>query len=76
MSYPPSIIEITLQRKTNKMAKTKIVISTEKWNTQNGEVYKAVVRDGGGKFIGATNQTKSIPVKQKRRSSGFFLMGK
>lgn len=57
------------------MARAKIVVSTEKWNTQNGEVYKAVVRDANGKFIGATNQTKSIPVK-KKRSSGFFLMGK
>lgn len=58
------------------MARTKIVVSTEKWNTQNGEVYKAVVRDANGKFIGATNQTKSIPVKQKRKSNSFFLMGK
>lgn len=58
------------------MARRKIVVSTEIWNTQNGEVYKAVVRDGEGKFIGATNQTKSIPVKKKRKSSGFMLMGK
>jgi hypothetical protein len=59
------------------MARTKLVVSTEKWNTQNGEVYKAVVRDGNGKFIGATNQTKSIPVRAKRKPrSGFFLMGK
>jgi hypothetical protein len=58
------------------MAKAKIVISTEKWNTRNGEVYKAVVRGANGEFLGATNQTTSIPVKQKRRSSGFFLMGK
>ncbi len=59
------------------MARQKIVVSTEKWNTQNGEVYKAVVRDANGKFIGATNQTKSIPVKQKRKASPrFFLMGK
>jgi hypothetical protein len=59
------------------MARQKIVVSTEKWNTQNGEVYKAVVRDANGKFIGATNQTKSIPVKQKRKARpSFFLMGK
>lgn len=58
------------------MARQKIVISTEVWNTQNGEVYKAVVRDANGKFLGATNQTKNIPAKKKRRSSGFFLMGK
>jgi hypothetical protein len=59
------------------MARQKIVVSTEKWNTQNGEVYKAVVRDANGKFIGATNQTKAIPVKQKRKARpSFFLMGK
>jgi len=59
------------------MARQKIVISTEKWNTQNGEVYKAVVRDANGKFLGATNQTKSVPVKAKRKPRpSFFLMGK
>lgn len=58
------------------MARNKIVVSTEKWNTKDGEVYKAVVRDANGKFIGATNQTKSIPVKQKRKTNRFFLMGK
>jgi hypothetical protein len=74
MSDPTPIIEIPLRRKKKQMAK--LVVSTEKWNTQNGEVYKAVVRDTNGKFIGATNQTKSIPVKAKRRSSRFSLMGK
>ena len=59
------------------MARKKIVIATEKWNTTNGEIYKAVVRDANGKFLGATNQTKNIPVKQKRKSpSSFFLVGK
>ena len=59
------------------MARQKIVISTEKWNTKDGEVYKAVVRDANGKFLGATNQTKSVPVKQKRKARpSFFLMGK
>jgi hypothetical protein len=59
------------------MAKKKIVIATEKWNTANGEIYKAVVRDANGKFIGATNQTKNIPVKQKRRSPvSLLLVGK
>jgi hypothetical protein len=71
----PLVIIIQLERKIE-MARKKIVVSTEKWNTQNGEVYKAVVRDSAGKFIGATNQTKSIPVKPKRKSSGFVLMGK
>jgi hypothetical protein len=59
------------------MARQKIVISTEKWNTQNGEVYKAVVRDANGKFLGATNPPKSVPVKQKRkRLPSLFLVGK
>lgn len=58
------------------MARQKLVVSTEIWDTKDGQVYKAVVRDSNGKFIGATNQTKSIPVKKKRKSSGFFLMGK
>lgn len=57
--------------------RTKIVISTEKWNTSKGEIYKAVVRTADGKFLGATNQTTNIPVKQKRKASPrFFLMGK
>ena len=57
----------------------KIVISTEKWNTQNGEIYKAVVRDANGKFLGATNQTKTIPVKAKRvrkATPKLIIMGK
>jgi hypothetical protein len=59
------------------MARKKIVIATEKWNTKNGEIYKAVVRDANGHFIGATNQTKNIPVKQKRKSPmTLFLVGK
>lgn len=59
------------------MARQKIVIATEKWNTANGEVYKAVVRDANGKFLGATNQTKAVPVKQKRkRLPSLFLVGK
>ena len=58
--------------------KTKIVISTEKWNTSKGEIYKAVVRTADGKFLGATNQTTNIPVKAKRKAASprFFLMGK
>jgi len=55
----------------------KLVVSTEKWNTSEGEVYKAVVRTADGKFVGATNQTKGIPVKQKRKARPrFSLMGK
>ena len=52
----------------------RLVVSTEKWNTSNGEVYKAVVRTADGKFVGATNQTKGIPVKQKRKASSRFSL--
>ena len=64
-------------RKTNKMAK--LVVSTEKWNTKNGQVLKAVVRTMDGKFIGATNQTKAVPLKAKAKRasrSNFTIMGK
>jgi hypothetical protein len=55
----------------------KLVVSTERWNTSQGEVLKAVVRTLDGKFIGATNQTKAIPVKAKRKSAPrFTIMGK
>jgi hypothetical protein len=56
----------------------KLVVSTEVWNTKSGKAYKAVVRDAKGKFIGATNQTKAIPVKAKRKStsSRFSLVGR
>jgi hypothetical protein len=37
-----------------------IVIRTEAWNTKQGEVIKAVVRDEHGKILGATNQTASV----------------
>ena len=54
----------------------KFVVSTELWNTSKGEVYKAVVRTTDGHFVGATNQTQSIPVKAKRVRSRFSLVGK
>ena len=57
--------------------RNKIVIATEKWTTSKGEVYKAVARDANGHFLGATNQTKSVPVKPKRkRLPSLFLVGK
>lgn len=58
------------------MARQKLIVATEKWNTRNGEIYKAVVRTADGKFMGATNQTKGIPVKQKRKKPSLFLVGK
>jgi hypothetical protein len=38
----------------------KVTVATEIWNTQNGRVAKAVVRDSEGKFLGATNQTQAV----------------
>ena len=40
---------------------SKVIVRTEKWNTRDGKVIKAVVRTPEGTFIGATNQTKSTP---------------
>ncbi len=40
---------------------SKIIVRTEKWNTQKGQVIKAVVRDEKGTFLGATNQTQVAP---------------
>jgi hypothetical protein len=56
------------------MAKAKLVVSTEIWNTQNGKVFKAVVRDTNGKFIGATNQTKAIPVKSRAKATASYTL--
>jgi hypothetical protein len=36
---------------------SKVIVRTEKWDN----VIKAVVRDEQGRFLGATNQTKSVP---------------
>jgi hypothetical protein len=59
------------------MARQKIVIATEKWQTKDGEVIKAVVRDANGHFLGATNQTKAVSTKPKRkRLPSLFLVGK
>jgi hypothetical protein len=38
---------------------SKIIVRTEKW----GNTAKAVVRDDKGRFLGATNQTKSVPLE-------------
>ena len=43
----------------------KAIVSTEVWDTKSGVVSKAVVRDAKGHFIGATNQTKGVPLKVK-----------
>jgi len=40
---------------------SKVIVRTEKWNTQQGAVIKAVVRTPEGTFIGATNQTQATP---------------
>ena len=39
-----------------------IVVRTEVWITRKGIVSKAVVRTPNGRFNGATNKTKNIPV--------------
>ena len=36
---------------------SKVIVRTEKWDN----VAKAVVRDEKGRFLGATNQTASVP---------------
>jgi hypothetical protein len=54
----------------------KLIVSTEIWKTQAGTVSKAVVRDTKGKFIGATNQTKGVPVSKRAVSSDFSLIGR
>lgn len=43
----------------------KAIVSTEIWNTTKGQVAKAVTRTADGKFLGATNQTKAVPVKTR-----------
>ena len=43
----------------------KAIVSTEVWDTKAGVVSKAVVRNAKGHFIGATNQTKGVPIKAK-----------
>jgi hypothetical protein len=38
----------------------KVIVATEIWNTKQGKVAKAVVRDEKGTFLGATNQTQAF----------------
>ena len=44
----------------------KAIVSTEVWNTSTGKIAKAVTRDSKGHFLGATNQTKGVPLKASR----------
>ena len=54
-------IQLTTTKKVgSKMSK--VIVRTEKWNTKQGAVIKAVVRDENGIFLGATNQT--MPIQQ------------
>ena len=39
-----------------------VTVSTEVWNTREGQVVKAVTRNTDGSFNGATNQTAAIKV--------------
>ena len=62
------------------MAKNKLIIATEIWETQNGRISKAVVRNADGTFDGATNQTKGVRVRSKsatrKKGSRFSLVGR
>ena len=68
MSDPTPIINLSNQqgeKMTGKVfAKKRVVVSTEKWNTQKGEGYKAVVRNPNGTFDGATNQTRFVAISE------------
>lgn len=54
----------------------KAIISTETWNTKQGKVAKAVVRNANGTFNGATNQTKGVPVKSRTPRPRVTLVGR
>lgn len=54
----------------------KLIVSTEIWNTKSGVVSKAVVRTPKGLFIGATNQTKAVPVAKSVKTAKFDLVGR
>lgn len=45
----------------------KAIVSTEIWSTSKGKVAKAVTRTEKGTFLGATNQTKAVPVGKVTR---------
>lgn len=54
----------------------KAIVSTEIWNTANGPITKAVVRTVDGKFLGATNQTKGIPLKKRTARPRISMVGR
>jgi hypothetical protein len=63
------------------MAKKKLVVATEVWETQQGRISKAVVRNADGTFNGATNQTKGVRVRAKsasriKRTPSLSLVGR
>jgi hypothetical protein len=60
-STPPSPYNIHINEKESGLEVSKVIVRTEKWNTKQGAVIKAVVRTPEGTFIGATNQTKVTP---------------
>ena len=57
MTSTPTIYYNTTNnnKKVGKMSS--VIVRTEKW----GQAAKAVVRDEKGRFIGATNQTATVP---------------
>ena len=54
----------------------KAILSTEVWNTSKGKAVKAVARDAKGHFLGATNQTKAVPMKAKANRPRVTLVGR
>jgi len=58
------MVDTTKQNRYNRVTTKKrekmIIVRTETWNTKQGEIVKAVVRDDKGKLIGASNQTKAV----------------
>jgi len=54
----------------------KLIVATEIWNTKTGRISKAVVRNPKGTFVGATNQTKGIPVIGSIKASDMIVVGR
>ena len=59
-----------------KEKKMKLIVATEIWNTKTGKVSKAVVRTPDGRLVGATNQTKALPVVGYIKVSDMIVVGR
>lgn len=67
----PKLIEIQTKEK-----KMKLIVATEIWNTKTGRITKAVVRTPDGRIVGATNQTKGLPVIGSIKVSDMIVVGR